>query len=194
MWGASVGEVACRVQYLDAGCQNPVTAAGCPATGTGTGSLFRPTGTRGREVPGRPTWPAVESWIDRLHIHQTRPNVSACMGPWGGSLISALDYKKSRGHASLLLSFCFSPVARVPFRSPLFAHLCPFPLLGGRGRLLTPTSHKCSDPGHPLRTTPSRIPTIRWMNRWSCLPIRNIQTTRFHSLTPATHTTSLRPR
>lgn len=110
--GPRLGRLHARIQYLDAGCQNPVTAAGCPATGTGTGSLFLPNRNAWKFYQvdaGRGTWlaPAVESWIDWLHIHQTRPNVPAAWVPGRGSLISADCRLQSttKSLVAMLLSF-----------------------------------------------------------------------------------------
>lgn len=114
--GPRLGSSHGRIQYLAAGCQNPVTAAGCPATGTGTGSLFCPTGMRGEKNAGRGTWPAVESWIDWLHIHQTRPNVSAAWVPWRVVNICTADCGRLQKVSWQYFSpspFCFSRVPSV---------------------------------------------------------------------------------
>lgn len=85
--GPRLGRSHGRSQYLDAGCQNPVTAAGCPATVTGTGSLLCPTGTRRKKNAGAKPGQPLNLGSTGLHIHQTRPNVPAALhGSPGGSL------------------------------------------------------------------------------------------------------------
>lgn len=156
--GPRLGRSHGRSQYLNAGCQNPVTAAGCPATGTRTGSLLSPTGTRGKKnAGGKPGQPLNLGSTGCIYIRPDR--MFPLHGSPGGSLISARLQKVSWPCFSPSL-FCFSRVPSVPFHSPLFPHLSPFPLLGGRGYRLIQISHKCSDPEHPRRTTPAGFPLL----------------------------------
>lgn len=147
VWGASVGEVACSDPISRCRLSKPSDSCRLPGYGYGhLKSLF--TQQERLEVfqvdAGRGTWPQPFNLGSTGCIYIRPDRMFPLHGSLGGSLISAdcrlqtaLDYKKSRGNAFLLLSFAFPASLVSPFHSPLFPHLCPFPLLGGRGRLVT---------------------------------------------------------
>ena len=191
--GPRLGRSHSRLQYLDAGCQNPVTAVGCPLQERGPETSFTQQECVGKKCRERnlaqPLNPGSTGCIyirpDRMFLLHGSP---------GGSLISAVDYKKSRGHASLLRSFCFYrlPSVRVSLAS-LFLICAHSHYQVDEGINSPANPHQCSDPEHPPQDHPSRIPTIRWMNRWSRLPRRNIYSHLIRNPPPQRITGSSRP-
>lgn len=134
--GPRLGRSHGRSQYLDAGCQNPVTAAGCPATGTGTGSLscthaMYPTGVRGHKNAGEKPGQPLNLGSTGLHIHQTRPNVPAAWPAWvPGRVVNICTRLQKVSWPCFSPSlFCFSRVPSVPFSLTSLSSSVPIPTI-----------------------------------------------------------------
>lgn len=82
----------------------PSDSCRLPGYGMGTASLFYPTAMRENEMPEGNTWPDVESWIDWLHIHQTRPNVPV-VSAWVPGRVVNICSRLQKSLVAMLLSF-----------------------------------------------------------------------------------------
>ena len=176
-WGASVGDAACMAPISRCRLSKPSDSCRLPGYRNGDWEpFFTQQESVDKYMSGEKPDQPLKIGSTGLHIHQTRPNVSRCMGPRERVVNICSRIQKVSWPCFSPSLFCFSCVSSVPFHSPLFASSVPIPTIRWT-RVIFSTEDLITNvliPEHPLRTTPSRIPTIRWMNRWSCLPIRKI--------------------